>query len=247
MANASILSAAAVLTTFLVINVDAVAQAGPLEISNVSSINAIQPSGLRTDRLSPKQLRIWQSIQNIASALDRSGRPLCPKLKELWRSAQQSGHLIFIELVTGGHWTAYSAGEFMIEKLDPEGKQHVLVLRLFLSTIDRASTNFAAAARSDGFIPFQGLHGKARYAEALGHELAHVVAVFNDPDYSRLQVKAKEVRAAFLLAHHSRSQQAADQNASMMRLTREAEKPAEIAEAEIWRELLASQRIKPSL
>ncbi len=247
MANGSILSAAAVLTTFMAMNMDAVAKAGPLETSNGSTTNAIQPSGIRTDRLSPKQLRIWQSIQNIASAVDRSGRPLHPTLYELWRSAEQSGHLIFIELVTGGHWTAYSAGEFIIEKLDPEGKQHVLVLRLFLSTIDRASTHFAAAGRSDGFIPFQGLHGKVRYAEALGHELAHIVAVFNDPDYLRLQVEAHKVRAAFLLAHHNRSKQADDLNASMMRLTREAEKPAEIAEAEIWRELQASQRFRPSM
>jgi hypothetical protein len=246
MANRSILGVATLLTAFMAMTMDAVAQADPLETSNRTSIDAVQPSGIRTDRLSPKQLRTWQSIRNIVSAEDRSGRPLHPRLYELWRSAQQSGHLIFIELVTGGQWTAYSAGEFVVEKLDPEGRQHILALRLFLSTIDRASTNFAAAGRPDGFIPFQGLHGKARYAEVLGHELAHIVAMFNDSEYLRLQIEAHKVRDAFLLARHSMSKEAVDQKESMIRLTREAEKPAEAAEAEIWRELQASQRFRPA-
>jgi hypothetical protein len=70
--------------------------------------------------------------------------------------------------------------------------------------------------------------------------------MLNDPDYLRLQVEANKVRAAFLLARHSMSKEAVDQKDSMARLTRDAEKPAEAAEAEIWRELQAGRRFKPA-
>ena len=43
----------------------------------------ITPGGIRTDRLSPKQLREWNSIREIVFAKDRANRLLHPGLHSL--------------------------------------------------------------------------------------------------------------------------------------------------------------------
>lgn len=200
-------------------------------------------SGLRTDRLSPRQLRIWQSIRDVVLACDQSGQPLHPKLYSLWRSADESGHLIFIELQKEAHHaTPYIAGEFVIEKVDQAGQPHVLAVRIFLSTIDRASTS-NGALREDGFVPFRGLFGAARYAEALGHELTHIVLMFQNAEYLRLQMESGKARTALLSQGHDMR---ADQQYTMASLTRAGEEPANLAEVEIWHELRASSSLRRS-
>ena len=55
-------------------------------------------SGIRIDRLSPKQRRIWASISRIVLAADAAGNPMHPKLHDLWRSIDESGCTTYIEM-----------------------------------------------------------------------------------------------------------------------------------------------------
>jgi len=43
---------------------------------------AAPDSGICTDRLTSKQLRIWREIEQIAEAADKAGRPLHPRLAD---------------------------------------------------------------------------------------------------------------------------------------------------------------------
>ena len=62
-------------------------------------------AGICTDRLTPKQRRVWGSIEQIIQAVDRTGRPLHPKLFSLWQWAQTSAHTIYIEVLDEKHTT----------------------------------------------------------------------------------------------------------------------------------------------
>ncbi len=44
------------------------------------------PSAFRTDRLSPRQIKLWNAIRKIALARNPHGAPLYPTLDGLWRS-----------------------------------------------------------------------------------------------------------------------------------------------------------------
>ena len=48
-------------------------------------------TGILTDRLTRSQLRAWDSIMQIVLARDKEGRPVHPKLFELYRQAGTSG------------------------------------------------------------------------------------------------------------------------------------------------------------
>ena len=114
-------------------------------------------------------------------------------------------------------------------EVPPESTQKAVVLvRLNLGMIDRALAS-ERSRRADDFIPFAGLSKKQRYAEVLGHELAHVVRLLTRPDY---------------LSLYQERQALADRRSQDVqcigRLTSSIEKPAEAAEIEIWRELAAS-------
>ncbi len=51
---------------------------------------ATASDGIRTDRLTPRQLQTWRSIERIVQAVDGSGRPLHPKLFSLWQWPKQA-------------------------------------------------------------------------------------------------------------------------------------------------------------
>ena len=123
-----------------------------------------------TDGMSRKHLDVWESIVDIVMAQDKSGKYLHPTLQGLYHQAQTSGSVIRVEL--SEEESLSTAGRFIIEKLDPHGLRHVATIRLNLKTIQMAYV--AKKTRlANGLIPFAGLGTKERYAEVLGHELAH--------------------------------------------------------------------------
>jgi hypothetical protein len=205
-----------------------------LVVSGVSGVEA----GIRTDRLSGKRLEAWRSIVAIVLAEDRGRLPLHPALRRLWDTVEASGHAVFVELPESKGHRSYVAGRFAVTKVDPEGNGHEAVLVLNLPAIDRVSTA-PAAARPDGFIPLAELGKKARYAEVLGHELAHAVWTFAEAGRARLAKPFSGEGALGELVMESR------QNAGEVeRISREVEAVAEAAEKAIWAELVAGQRAR---
>jgi hypothetical protein len=142
-------------------------------------------SGILADRISPKDFRRWDAIKRIVFAEDPRGSPLHPTLRSLWEQVDNSGHAIHVELYCRSRTLSNTAGAFRIELFDPLGIRHVAVIRLYLSNIDMASVR-PTAARSNGFIPFLGLTREERYAEVLGHELAHAVHILSDLTRARM-------------------------------------------------------------
>lgn len=200
------------------------------------------PGAIRTDRLSPKQLREWNSIREIVFAKDRANRLLHPKLHGLWQSVEGSGHIIFVELRKREERATTKAGDMVIEKVDPAGGQHIVNVRLFLSTINRAFAEKKLPRGAAQFEPFAGLSRKARYAEVLGHELAHIDRVFADPNYLRLYTELDGRLSSYGSRRNIRKGQDLDQEERKQLeridlLVNEIERPAMVAEAEIWHEL----------
>ena len=202
-------------------------------------------AGIRTDRLSPRQLRVWNSIREIVFAKDRANHLLHPRLHELWQSVERSGYLIFVELPKREEGAKTKAGDMIIEKVDPGGGRHIINVRLFLSSIDRAFAEKRPPRGVDHFVPFAGLSRKARYAEVLGHELAHVESLLGDPNYLRLYSELDKELSSYTSRRKIQKGQELDQETQkqlerMDFLVNEIEKPAVAAEAEIWRELANS-------
>jgi hypothetical protein len=205
-----------------------------------------RPSGLRTDRLSRKQLEKWHKIEELVMAEDRDGQPLHPTLRQLWDAVDTSQHAIVIEMPDS---KGYFAGRFEVTAVDPAGESHEGVILLNLRAIDRTSTG-PAAARADGFIPFEGLRKNERYAEVLGHELAHAVWHLASTERARLAERLQgqlEEQARVLLAGGpgtGSGPQLQEQETDLERLARELEEPAETAEQAIWEELQASRPLR---
>ena len=148
-------------------------------------LNGATATNIITDRLTGKDLRRWEAIKRIVFAEDIEGQPLHPTLRSLWDQLERSGHVIYIEMRGMGRAISNTAGVFHIERLDPEGLKHVAIIRLYPETIDRAYVGPAAGA-PEGFIPFQGLSKEERYAEVLGHEMAHAVDILSDLARARM-------------------------------------------------------------
>jgi len=201
----------------------------------------------RTDRLSPRQVKLWNSIRKIVLAPDPHGRPLHPHLFGFWRTGEQSGHLVFVEFITDKERSSNIAGESLIENLDPTGRTHLIRLRLFIPTIDRAYAGEQAPQEGLEFVPFLGLKHQRRYAKVLGHELAHIAKVFLDQDYllliQEICVEQSAIAAGVGLDGKLLSDVALRERLDRIwPLVLESEKPAVAAEREICRELLAGQR-----
>jgi len=232
MANSSILSTA---TMFLAFLATSPAQSRSLDTAHAAD----SPSGFRTDRLTPKQLRIWGEIEKIALAADKTGRLLHPKLHGLWQRIQASDHAVFIEMTE--HQAPTSSGaKTTLEKTDPDGNRQVVVIWMQLWAIDKALAD-RVVHRPDGLTPYFKLEKYERYAEALGHELAHAVLMLESPGYSYLCSEYRS-ESAELLALLGQGRGAADKEIMQRRqrlqsLADRIEKPAEAAELEIWREL----------
>ncbi len=202
-------------------------------------------AAIRTDRLSPQQVRVWNSIREIVFAKDGANRLLHPRLQELWQSAEGSGHLIFVELGKHAKNAPSKAGEMVLEKVDQGGGQHIISVRLFLSTINRASAAKSVPRGADQFKPLAGLSRKARYAEVLGHELAHVERVLADPNYLRLYTELDKELSSYCSGRNLRKGRNLDQEEQKQLeridiLVDEIERPVVAVEVGIWRELVNS-------
>ncbi len=202
-----------------------------------------RPSAFRTDRLSPQQIKRWNAIRKIALARNTHGAPLYPTLDGLWRSVEQSGHLVFSELITDKERASNVAGEMVVEKFDPTGRMHSIRVRLFIPTIDRAYGGEQGPQEGLEFVPFSGLNHGRRYAKVLGHELAHIEKALRDPNYLHLLREICTEQSAIAAGVGADGQRLAE-GALKERLDRvwplvlESEKPALAAEAQIRRELL---------
>jgi hypothetical protein len=150
-----------------------------------------------------------------------------------------------VELPNARSRRGYILGRFAVTKVDVEGRAIEGVLVMNLKAIDRAASG-PGSARPNGFVPFAGLGKKGRYAEVLGHELAHAAWGFADPERTRLAMGLPGEVAAFsrqVLAA-DKSEATADRARELERLSREVEEPAEAAEQAIWAELVAGQQAR---
>jgi len=211
-----------------------------------SMVLILASGGLRTDRLSPKQLHAWNKIVDIVMADGRDGRPLYPTLRQLWDAVDTSGHVVHVEIPDRKGPPSYLAGRFAITKVDPEGKAHEGILILNLRAIDKLSTG-PGATRPGGFIPFRGLGKNERYAELLGHELAHAVWNLGATERARLAQRLQgdmetEMRMVLRAGGRGPDEELRERVGELDRLAREVERPAEAAEVAIWKELQAGRQ-----
>ena len=144
-----------------------------------------QPTGLITTRLSAKDLEKWKAIEQVVFAEDANHQWMHPTLVGLWEWAETSGHAIYIEFFRPSSVATCMAGHFTIEQFDPSGERHVAVIQLNLMNIDQAYVG-RETKRDDGLVPFLGLDREERYAEVLGHELAHAVHILTDLERARM-------------------------------------------------------------
>jgi len=209
-------------------------------------------SNLITDRITGKQLKHWYAIKRVALAEDANQKPLHPILHHLWNWAETGNHAIYIELISGYGTIGSTAGRFRIVKLDPDGKRHISLIQLYLNTIDQAYIG-TESARSDRLIPLKGLNKYERYAEVLGHELAHAHHVLTNLERTKQVYELVEETNVLLLAHHigKRQKCCRELGLELQRrikerdtLLHELELYAEGVEAEVWRELLAGQKLR---
>ncbi len=164
------------------------------EPQQAGSGDAASLTGIVTDCMSPARLRTWRSIVGIITAKDKKGQFLHPTLLELYRGTNTSGHLIRIELSEEESLTR--AGLFIIEKVDARNGCHEVRIRLNLATTRRTHVG-EDVRHANGLIPFAGLSTKERYAEVLGHELAHAAAVFRRIEMLRLYQQLSKETADF--------------------------------------------------
>jgi len=200
-------------------------------------------TGIVLDRLSHEELRQWRSIERLATTADPNGTPLYPTLRGLWEWAAESGHAIYIELSSPECAATAIAGKFVIERVDPQGARHVGVIRLCLANIDRPHVG-GGGTRADGFVRFAGLREKDRYAEVLGHELAHAAYDFASPERARMVMERVESVSAQFVSHRAEHGNAPLDPALQQRLEErdallvELEAHADAMELLVWRELV---------
>jgi hypothetical protein len=243
MASRSISGSVVLLAVSVAAIPDLTAQEGLRKASKLADPTVLAAPGIRMDRLSPKQLRVWKAIEAKVFAKDASGRLRYPKLNSLWRSVETSGNLVYVELPAPKARYDREAGKFVVEKSGFEGQKHIAVIRLCLPVIDEALVRKRARG-SDGFIRFEGLRKEERYAEILGHELAHAVWVLGDQSHARLLEELIAEVEGFERSRRRASHGAALDEQERQHLQRieflmtKIERPAEMAEAEVWKELL---------
>ncbi len=211
-------------------------------------------TGILTDRLTAKQLKIWKSIESVVLADDGKGYPLYPGLKSLWQRAEASGRMIFIELEDRKREASPFAGEVLIEKSDAMFSPDRLVVRLRLWLIDRSvgsMTYQGGAVRQAEIHSFRGLDRYQRYAQVLGHELIHALFLLTDSSQVRMLEELKMETQAFykyrrLNANGSGDEVAQQNLVERIKALRTAlEGPAEKLDAELYRELLSRQGGRP--
>ncbi len=211
-------------------------------------------TGFVTERLSVSDLETWKTIEGIVFAEDKEGQPLHPTLRNLWQWIETSGHTVFIEFIKFRGISNCTAGLFTIERFDPLGEHHIAVIKLNLTNINMAYVG-PETRKPSGFVPFKGLGKQERYAEVLGHELAHAVHILTNLERVRLVEELVQQTNQILLSRYSKRQKAHHTTAAELsrrvakrdELLHRLEEQAEQMEKVIWEELVKGKRLNSKL
>ena len=223
---------------------NSLAQCGPGE-----SFDELR-SGIRTDCLTPKQIRIWEQIESIAEASDGAGRPAHPRLNSLWEWAKGNGHSVFIRMAEKRSVPTGTGGRAILMEQHHGGCRREVIVWLHLWAIDNALID-ETVRRADGLIPYHSLGRYERYAEVVGHELAHAFLLLEKPEYAQRYSELNTLAAECVRLRKGGSGAGVDENLMrqyqirLQSLIDMIEKPAETAETEIWRELASGHRRRP--
>ena len=193
---------------------------------------------IRTDGLSGRQLKTWKAIVAVIEAVGPDGQPLRPTLHRLYRELDSSAHGLRI-VIPSTKGSSAIAGRFRVESLGTDGR-HEASITLNLRTIDRVLTGSPDAQ----LVTFEKLGRTERYAQVLGHEMAHAAWTLGDAENTRLVVDVQG--RALELARRAQTEGTGAKGFSGAvqeneRLVRWLEKPALAAEAAITEELRASR------
>jgi len=153
--------------------------------------------GLLLDRLSRGHVRTWRAIEKVAVASHASGEPRSPTLRRLWDWARTSTHVLHVEMISPFMQPAGIAGVFRVERIDPAGQSHVVVIRLCPRNI-RSAVVGRGPNSVQAFVRFEGLTDVERYAEVLAHELAHAEYFLESPERLAQLAAAQGAIGAFL-------------------------------------------------
>jgi hypothetical protein len=249
MLRPQIKTAANLLLLVLMTNLAGAQESPGRERKDLAANSGLESTGLATSRLSQKDLDRWKAIEALVFSEYTNQQPMHPTLRNLWEWIETSGHLVFVEVVRTKRTSTCTAGSFSIERIDPRGERHVAVIRLNLSNIDQAYVG-PDAARVNGFIPFEGLGKVERYAEVLGHELAHAVHILTSLDRSRLVEDMVERTNEMLLSRQPKRKEIILSTELKRRLKRrdslllDLEKQAEAMEYIVWKEITSSKPLR---
>jgi len=198
------------------------------------------PAGaeIRTDGLSGRTLKTWKAIVAVILAVGPDGPPLHPTLNRLYRELDSSAHTVRV-LIPDTKGSLGIAGRFRIDALGSEGRHETSIL-LNVRTIDRVLTGSPDAQ----LVTFEKLGRTERYAQVLGHEMAHAAWTLGDAENTRLVVDVQ--RRSLELARRAQTEGVAGEGFAEAvqeneRLVRALEEPALAAEAAITEELRASR------
>ena len=175
----------------------------PAETQSHAFNDTYPHTGFVTDRLSAGEFEKWKAIEQVVFAEDSERQPLHPTLRNLWQWIETSGYTVYIEMIRLRGGTNCTAGLFLIERFDPLGEHHIAVIKLNLDNINQAYAG-PETSRGNGFIPFLGIGKAERYAEVLGHELAHAVHILTNLERARLVEDTVQQTNQMLLELHRR-------------------------------------------
>ncbi len=252
MLHRQLLAAAHLLLLASLFHLVAAQETLPRHFRGMPPSQTAEPSGLITTRLSPKEIERWKAIERLVFAEDINRQPLHPTLRNLWEWVETSGHSVFVEVIRSTRTSTCTAGSFFIARFDPKGERHIALIRLNLSNIDQAYVG-PDTARANGFIPFEGLTREERYAEVLGHELAHAVHILTSLERAKMVEEMVEKTNEMLLSRRPQrkgyflSPELKRKLSQRDALLRELEKQAEAMEHVVWRELSAAKPVREKM
>lgn len=241
----------AMAATFFLLQVSAFSPAFA-QMRQLESQTALSPatgSGIVTSRLSPRELDRWKKIERLVFADNGNHQPLHPTLRGMWEWIETSGHVVYVEIIRAARTSTCTAGNFSIEYFDPKGERHIAVIKLSFANIDQAYVG-ESAARENGFVPFEGLIKVERYAEVLGHELAHAVDILTSPVNAKtVEIKIEKTNEMLLRTLPKRkgdilTPELKRRLTERDKLLQGLEKRAEHMEYIVWRELTESKAFR---
>jgi hypothetical protein len=201
--------------------------------------------GLRLDRLSKGDRRLWRAIEEVVAASDAAGAPRSSTLRRLWEWARTSPHVLHVEMVPPSKLAAGMVGVFRVESFDPEGLRHVGVIRLCPINIRRGKVS-AGLDPAVPFLRFAGLTDAERFAEVLAHELAHAEYSLESPErLAEVQAAQAAIEQTFSRAGRAAKplEELVRQSAKPLAVLAAGEAHAESVEAVVLRELAERSRL----